>query len=427
MADLLFSTNFMYFLSDARRVIDITPSAARSRCDDGESGCSLSYFIAGGIGDFATQLLASGGAGVTDAFLAEDQEGYVFDYEDGLDSWKFDLTKECASFGASIASWGLCLKNGANENEIRARIIDCPADVASAGKCQSTTSWMANRGFSTTMRMWYQPATLAYSRINDSILSYTLSSPDKKRSAPISAPELLQAFDLVFTESTRTSPFAIALAGLGVGNNTSATPIYAWWYIHGASRLADKDPAARRRGIGSLQSLLGLTIYHCQSKAFGEIIDSGYDNDTFIGKAILASFPADVPTTPFFPAALRYIIVIDPATLVAYLAMGGATLIACFAALTLVTFFSPPTKPHGASAFPMLDFITQCEVIQVGQGNKRASVISTEELQRRARKTTEGELVDDAMTMRIVLAEKKREGGSTWSLINPNTMESMGR
>lgn len=155
MADLLFSTNFMYFLSDGARVVDITTSEARNRCNDGEDGCAVSYFVSGGSGDFAPALLASGGSRSADAFLAISQPGFVFDYTDGSDEWQFS-DDECSVFGADIAAWALCLKDGEHGNEIHAQLIDCPAEVASMFQCQKSKSWLKNKGFSTSLHSWYR-------------------------------------------------------------------------------------------------------------------------------------------------------------------------------------------------------------------------------------------------------------------------------
>ncbi|KAK7180879.1 hypothetical protein DPSP01_014430 [Paraphaeosphaeria sporulosa] len=405
MADMMFSTNFMYFLADGARVVDITAPDARKRCNSGEDGCEASYFVSGGSGDFAPALLASGGSRGADAFLAESQPGFVFDYTDGKHDWQFS-DSDCSVFGADIAAWGLCLKDGEAENEIRARLIDCPADVASMFKCQTTRSWLRNPGFSSSLHSWYRSAEVAYSRVNDSILTHSFDDSTPRSPARIPASELLKAFILVFKSSNQASPFANALTLLGVGNNTAATPIYAWWYFHGASRLAATDPAAKRRGISGLQSMLGLAIYHCQPKAFGEIRDLGYDNTTSVGKAILASFPTNVQGTPVFPAALRYIIVIDRGTLVAYIVLGGSTLILCFAALVAVTFVSPINRERGSSSFPILDFLSECKVVHEGH-NTRRSVMSLDAFKDRNGERNEKETLDrNTRGLRVILTER---------------------
>ncbi|KAF2727751.1 hypothetical protein EJ04DRAFT_581808 [Polyplosphaeria fusca] len=404
MADLLFSTSFMYFLTDGTRVIDITPAGAREDCTQGissEGKCKLSYYVAGGIGDFAPSLLASGDARA-DAFLAENQQGYVFDYEDGNKDWTYDLDNECVVFGADIAAWALCLKNGI-DNEIRARVIDCPADVATAFQCQTSTSWIQNEGFDTKLRTWYRHASIAYDRVNSSILTHSFNPAQPKAAAPIDAADLLHAFALVFKSSNAVSPFASALTALGAGNNTATAPIYAWWFFHGVSRLSSEDLAARRRGISGLQSMLSIPIYHCQFKGMAEVRDLGYDNSTFIGQAILAAFPSANATTPIFPAALRYVIVIDPATLIAYIALGGVTLLLCFAALAVVTFKGSSARTGGPGSFPMIDYVTRCRLVKVNEEKITQDAQLSSELQSLG-KEKDSLILDRVRDLHVVLS-----------------------
>jgi hypothetical protein len=77
MADLLFSTNFMYFMADDARVVDLTPAANRVDChiDRGSKEastkqCRLTYYVAGGIGDFLPRVLGAGNA-EADVYIAE--------------------------------------------------------------------------------------------------------------------------------------------------------------------------------------------------------------------------------------------------------------------------------------------------------------------------------------------------------------------
>jgi hypothetical protein len=238
--------------------------------------------------------------------------------------------------------------------------------------------------------------------VNNTILSHEFDDNEPTIEAPISASELLNAFTVVFTSSNEDSPFAIALEMLGVGNNVAAAPIYAWWYFHGLSRLADNDREARRRGISGLESMLGLPIYHCQAKGLAEIRDLGYDNSTLVGQAILASFPANSdPATPVYPATLRYVIVIAPGTLGAYIVVGGLTLIACFVALGIVTFKMPSRDAREIGSFPALDFVTRCTVIDVAGNEDTPRTVRMEELRKLRR--SEKMAVEKVRDMRVTL------------------------
>jgi hypothetical protein len=414
MADLLFSTSFMFFLSDGTRVVDTTSTAAREQCrrsDQGKGECKLSYYVAGGVDDFAPALLASGYSHA-DAFIAQDQQGYVFEYQDGSNEWQYETDKQCTIFGAGVAAWALCLKNGKDDNEIQAKLMDCPANVASSFQCQNATYWLHNDqpGFSTSLRTWYRRATVAYSRINSSILTHTFHADDPKSPAPISASELLHAFSLVFKASNTVSPFASALAVLGVGNNTASAPLYAWWYFHGVSRLANNNAAARRRGISGLQSMLGIPIYHCQVKGLAQIRDLGWDNTTSVGQAILASFPTNEAQTPIFPAVLRYVLVTAPATLIAYVVLGGVTLICCFIALAAGTFLEPVRGVRAPGSFPMVDFVTRCRVVKIEEQGNVGDVVSADEFGRLGGEEKEGRLIERVKEMRVVFMKGDKHG-----------------
>lgn len=151
--------------------------------------------------------------------------------------------------------------------------------------------------------------------------------------------------------------------------------------------------------------MLGLAIYHCQPKAFGEIRDLGYDNTTSVGKFILASFPTGVQGTPVFPAALRYIIVIEFATLVAYIVLGGVTLLLCFVALGIVTFVVPGASKGGVSSFPILDFLSKCEVVEQEYDNRR-SVVSLDKFHNQYSDRGHGKVrVQGTARFRVVLAD----------------------
>jgi hypothetical protein len=79
-----------------------------------------------------------------------------------------------------------------------------------------------------------------------------------------------------------------------------ALPYFIWWYFHGIDTLPRND-------VAGLQSLLTLTIYHCQAKDFADLERGlGFDNSTAIGSAILSVFPTTEPDKAILPAVLRY-------------------------------------------------------------------------------------------------------------------------
>jgi hypothetical protein len=152
------------------------------------------------------------------------------------------------------------------------------------------------------------------------------------------------------------SPFA------AFGTSKPALPYYLWWYFRPISALPRDDAGANYRAVAGLQSLLALTIYHCQAKDFAELKRGlGFDNSSAIGRAILAVFPTAEPDTPILPAVLRYNIVVGRGSLIAYIVMSGVTWLLCLA-LVVGSSSAVARRVKDATNFPTLDFCTKCEV-----------------------------------------------------------------
>jgi hypothetical protein len=224
----------------------------------------------------------------------------------------------------------------------------------------NNTSWRDGDGWSTSIRTSYRRATVAYARFNGTILSYTFSNIPTVE-ALINATELLQAFDVILgvdsSNSTLVSPFAT------FGARTPALPYFIWWYFHGISALPRDDAAANARAVAGLQSLLTLTIYHCQAKDFADLQRGlGFDNSSAIGSAILSLFPTAKPDTAILPAVLRYNIAVGRGSLIAYIVMSGVAWLLC-ALILLAGSVSPGARrAKDTTDFPTLDFCTKCEV-----------------------------------------------------------------
>jgi hypothetical protein len=71
-----------------------------------------------------------------------------------------------------------------------------------------------------------------------------------------------------------------------------ALPSWIWSYFLGFSKRARDKAGAYTRAVEGLQSLLCLTIYHCQAKTFADLKHGlGYDNGSAVGRKILSSLP----------------------------------------------------------------------------------------------------------------------------------------
>src|SRR6266536_3509654 len=126
--DLLYSTHFNEFVSDSTRTVDITEGGERKNCvprDDVQSGsgCLTTLFVPGGIENYVQELLESSKSIKADAYLAIDQQGYVFEFEQGIQNWKYNTEGECRVYSSELFAFALCLKNGA-DSALQARKLN---------------------------------------------------------------------------------------------------------------------------------------------------------------------------------------------------------------------------------------------------------------------------------------------------------------
>ncbi|KAH8749690.1 hypothetical protein F5882DRAFT_488495 [Hyaloscypha sp. PMI_1271] len=323
--DLLYSTGFNEFVSDTTRTVDITEGSNRENC-----------------------------ARRNHARIGSDCLTTLF----GAQNWTYNTETECGVYGSELFPFALCLRNGA-DGLVQAHLTLCSLTL-NFDKCFNSTAWRDGDGWSTSVRTSYRRATVAYGRFNGTILSHTFSNIPTI-DASINATELLQAFDIILgadsSNTTLISPFAV------FGSRMPAPPYFIWWYFHGIDALPRNDAAGNARAVAGLQSLLTLTIYHCQAKDFVDLERGlGFDNSTAIGSAILSVFPTTEPDTAILPAVLRYNIVVGRRSLIAYVVLSGVSWLLC-AAILLAGSVSPVVrKAKDTTAFPTLDFCTKCEV-----------------------------------------------------------------
>jgi hypothetical protein len=118
MTDLTFSTRFKDFLSDSERAIETTSDSDRDTCASvSDSICKTSYFVPGGVQNFAPALLAGKtftNGGAIQPVLAKDQRGYYFEFKDDDSIVVYDLNSDCITSGFAIGAFQLCLKNRAS-------------------------------------------------------------------------------------------------------------------------------------------------------------------------------------------------------------------------------------------------------------------------------------------------------------------------
>ncbi|KAF2760538.1 hypothetical protein EJ05DRAFT_509064 [Pseudovirgaria hyperparasitica] len=366
MTDLLFATRFSEFLLDTTRAIEVPTSNAVDACTASFTGsaahtCEQTYYVPGGIENYAAWLLSDENSQKADSFMAVDQSGFIFDFLHGAHDWTYDHDTECKYWGVNIGAFALCIKNDA-AGLLQAKLVLCDGLKAGNGDCLTNRSWMLEAGWKTSLRVSLRPATVAYSRLNGTILSYEFSATSPAQQTQVLAPDLLSAFDVVFNPVDPESFFHLVLSFLEIEDNRPVLPLYVWWWFHGLNSLAKDDPAAESRAVGGLQSLLSLPIYHCQAKDFAELRTLGFDNSTAAGAAIMSMFPEADRDTPIYPSVMAYDIHVSRTTLLAYVALSALSLVFCFGMLIWALLVRSEREVGYLSLYPTLNFRTKCEV-----------------------------------------------------------------
>jgi len=102
------------FLTDPSRAADITPTTELAVPCSNTPGhisttkCQRSYLLPYGVGYSAMQF---NGPTQSDIVVANDQQSYILNFEEGDPTWVFNDTTECQSYGFVFAAFRLCLKN----------------------------------------------------------------------------------------------------------------------------------------------------------------------------------------------------------------------------------------------------------------------------------------------------------------------------
>jgi hypothetical protein len=123
--DLLFSTGFNEFMSDATRTVRVTETADKRNCAPQDqagntSDCLSTFYVPGGIENSVQRVLESDGSTNANAYLAIDQQGYIFEFGNNPQSSAYSVTQDCSVYGSELFAFALCLKNGA-DHVIQAR------------------------------------------------------------------------------------------------------------------------------------------------------------------------------------------------------------------------------------------------------------------------------------------------------------------
>ena len=175
---------------------------------------------------------------------------------------------------------------------------------------------------------------------------------DKGTSTRITAAQLINAFNGFFGGNSSAEGgvdiFESILRSMPEGKIMAPVLISA---AFATTPLLYKGTSAAARDSNLLQFLLALLLSYCSISAFGAIPSVGTDfsgaNSNFSG--LLGSMSDDLPRATYSFAASSYELVVSPAAIIAYAALGGSMLL-------FRMFFNGKHKPPATTSFPDLDY-----------------------------------------------------------------------
>jgi hypothetical protein len=232
--------------------------------------------------------------------------------------------------------------------------------------CLNDTSWYQNVDWTVKMSVFFQNSAVAYSRSNGTILWHSFADHP---SLPVnlSALQILEAYDHLLLDTTKLLHDNSTDLPLFSG---STFPTFLWMSMPKFGGQHAINPATSNGVFSALQSLLAIPLFYCQSGVARRLIPTTMDGKSISNSDLSPLFavlsPLPERSSPASFAYHRYEILVSRPTLIAYVALSGAALLACSVAQVVITVSAKRTgrgsrMPH-LSRFPALDLFAHCTI-----------------------------------------------------------------
>ena len=360
MGDLLFNTGYVTFLKNPLHAIHIDQETKRTnKCIEGLSmmaseSCTRKVLITQEYQNVEATLPITQHLEST-VILSQHQQAYLFEYHDNIHISKGNL--KCATLHSGPAYYQVCTGN-AEGGDIHATLIPCPVELMVEKSCSQNTTWMDVPLFTTSLKVAFVNASVAYDRKSAQILSYEIETDPKY--VTINASELLTALTSILNSTTGPTTLTADNPILGTPSQFFGRLVAG--HMYRITKMMDTNPLASVKGVNAIQSLLALTLFYCQNGALGQTLIAFYPNATAKGGSQTGAFQKVGRKSVVALAETHYKIEVGRATLIAYTILGGLTLIICISALTFGSIFELVKFDAEPTLFPALDFFTQCKV-----------------------------------------------------------------
>jgi len=230
-------------------------------------------------------------------------------------------------------------------------------------KCLTNREWQRSPGSTTSATISLRNATVGFSRLNSTILTYHLA--DHWTTHDIGASDLLAAFDGFFKGSV-DAELGDMLEELSTIFAGAQNIKYAPLLIASSLTVSDKlygAVAAQNRNVNALQSLLAFALYYCSSPVFKGLLSLSSDLTSLNGdlSKVLLEGLKNSPVITYSLATTSYELMVGSITIWVYTILGGLLILLSFITLSVCTFTEgefkrPVTTPFADIDHRLLDF-----------------------------------------------------------------------
>jgi hypothetical protein len=228
------------------------------------------------------------------------------------------------------------------------------------------TSWHHNVDWTVKMSASFQNASVAYSRNNGTILWHSFANTPSV-SVEVEPSQILAAYDSFFFDTTTLLRKNSSDLPLFSG---SITPTFLWMSEPLFSSQNATNPATSSGAFSTLHTLLAVPLYLCQNGLGRRLLSVVLESKSISGGGVLAELfgflsPIPEPTSSFYFAYHRWEVAASMPTLVAYMVLNGAALLACCVAQLSASIAAKRFGRCGMpkpSRFPALDLFAHCTI-----------------------------------------------------------------
>ncbi|KAK3323146.1 hypothetical protein B0T19DRAFT_198525 [Cercophora scortea] len=372
--DIIFGSKFSAFLSGPSRSVDLTPESQREKpCGlnvggADRSGCHREYFFPGDAMYIMPEILTDPRYPDAPVFFADDHRGLYLEFDAGDLNIVFNSTTDCRVYsgrymGYQIGAVRLCVVNK-DSNVLYAGLVKCPGEISIQQQCLTNLTWHQDPSWLIKMSTSFQYASVAYSRMNSSILWHSFNTSRPSTPAAVLSTDILKAYDSLLFDTTT----------LLHQNNTplplfsgSSFPTMLWLSIPDFTEDNANNPEVASTLFSVMQSLLSMPLYYCQTGMLRRLVPGLTYGDVSLNEAV-SDFLSPVPPrlTHVSFAYQRFETVANSATLIAYVAVSGAAVLFCIVVRVAVGILAVQRRGYermpDLSSFGAVNLFTHCTV-----------------------------------------------------------------